>query len=800
MAQSPAQSNTPSGSDPAFFPRREFIRDDRIPSTFSILAISGSACIRVYNFLPPLISALRTFLDRDHLVTAFREDAIQNFCEFCLEGKPWASPKSTFTEKLLVDILALLYQNGFVFLSTIDYGREQDDRIAMAFSKPHTSPPTHSSSSSPRPSSTFSRGSSATLNRPLKVPFAISFPNATTLRVISPPLHSTPAILQTVRAAWPRGVVSEKKIRDTVFEFKLKGYKWFQEDTFATDSLRQVLALLGSLDSYGFTLLCSISIANRSRVKDLWIFTGISHGPSPDTSSSKTDLLKENGHVHQPSPLSMHHAVLRKGAPRAQVPVSVGVSIDSQENIPAMPGPSFPRTENDLVRLPLPSTVSSDIDMTGIGAGGFRLSGRRDERYPLGSGPTVLYTAGPPNPYFPSVTDYAAEPTSSPGASALAPSSPHVAAEPENLHPTAQSAPIPPRTLPRPPILATRPNLSLQSSGSTTTPPLLGPGAFRDSAFSSSTGQTYDIPITWTGEEQEKATFKEQVTPELQLPGGWASPVEEKQGEQAELKVHPSMGAHGRGNGNLPELRLGKDKIPFTQVVKVAEPELVQPEVDRKSEMALLGELPRPQRRQRSASEQGERLKERPKGDGWVLVNIGPTGNSPASPMPPSRTTTSPSLPARVRSASDPSLLHLTSPTRLTSPISGNAKANTGASRTGTHPSTMSPAAKSIVIIDAMEARKPNGHAPGGMASAQPSAESPSSLRRVFSLNRQKPSGKTHRRTTSSTLSPSAANSKPRSGQEEGENKKRVGLIERWRRLGTTEASRAARRVSVDGA
>ena len=225
MAQSPAQSNTPSGSDPAFFPRREFIRDDRIPSTFSILAISGSACIRVYNFLPPLISALRTFLDRDHLVTSFREDAIQNFCEFSLEGKPWASPKSTFTEKLLVDILALLYQNGFVFLSTIDYGREQDDRVAMAFSKPHTSPPTHSSSSSPRPSSTLSRGSSATLNRPLKVPFAISFPNATTLRVISPPLHSTPAILQTVRAAWPRGVVSEKKIRDTVFEFKLKGYK-----------------------------------------------------------------------------------------------------------------------------------------------------------------------------------------------------------------------------------------------------------------------------------------------------------------------------------------------------------------------------------------------------------------------------------------------------------------------------------------------------------------------------------------------------------------------------------------------
>jgi hypothetical protein len=45
------------------------------------------------------------------------------------------------------------------------------------------------------------------------------------LRVIAPPLHSTPAILQAVRGSWPRGVVSEKKVGDNCFEFKLKGYK-----------------------------------------------------------------------------------------------------------------------------------------------------------------------------------------------------------------------------------------------------------------------------------------------------------------------------------------------------------------------------------------------------------------------------------------------------------------------------------------------------------------------------------------------------------------------------------------------
>ncbi|KAF7975794.1 hypothetical protein HWV62_8623 [Athelia sp. TMB] len=275
--------NTPPDSN--FTPRREFVKEQpRTANAFSLLAISGSNFIRLYSFPIPVISALRRLLDQRSLVISFREDVEQNLFEFALDGKPWSSPKSVNSERLLLEIIAVIYQHGYSFLSTIDYGREHDDRLAVTFSKPTTSSPSPRPGSlrsgSPMPSSPSVTNSGTNLAQQVgektrrRIPFALSFASATLLRVINPPLHSTPAILQAVRGAWPRGVVSEKKIGDASYEFKLKGYKWFQEDTFASDSLRHILTLLSSLDAHAFTLLTSVSLTNRSRVKDLWIFTG----------------------------------------------------------------------------------------------------------------------------------------------------------------------------------------------------------------------------------------------------------------------------------------------------------------------------------------------------------------------------------------------------------------------------------------------------------------------------------------------------------------------------------------------
>lgn len=223
MLSNPSISTPESG----FTPRREFIREQKpVPNSFSLLAISSSNCIRLYSFPLAFVNALRRFFEQRSLITNFREDIPNNFCEFALDGKPWASAKSIATENLLVDILSIIYQHGYSYLSTIDYGRESDDRLAMTFFKPGAQP--SSRSDSPIPPSLAAEGSKITLSdksRVKRIPFALSFPSATLLRVICPPLHSTPAILQAVRGSWPRGVVSEKKVGDRCFEFKLKGYK-----------------------------------------------------------------------------------------------------------------------------------------------------------------------------------------------------------------------------------------------------------------------------------------------------------------------------------------------------------------------------------------------------------------------------------------------------------------------------------------------------------------------------------------------------------------------------------------------
>lgn len=223
LVKHPANSPNPlkintSSSDPLFVPRKEFIRDNRVASSFSLLALSGAGFVRLYSFSVALVNALHRRFSEQSLIIDARENGPKHFYEFTLEGKPWSRSKSVTSEKLIIDILAEILHCGYVFLSTIDYGREQDDRLAIAFARPGI--PGTSSALLMQPN-----GSLTSLNQPTRQPFAISFSSVNLLRVVGPPLHSTPAVLQAVRGAWPRGVVSEKKVGDATFEFKLKGYK-----------------------------------------------------------------------------------------------------------------------------------------------------------------------------------------------------------------------------------------------------------------------------------------------------------------------------------------------------------------------------------------------------------------------------------------------------------------------------------------------------------------------------------------------------------------------------------------------
>ena len=215
-------------AESSFTPRKEFLRIPLpTPDSFALLALSSANCVRLYSFPASVVDALR-HLFKLSIVLSSREDLPQGLYEFSLDGKPWTNPKALSTEKLLLDILAIIYQCGYNYLSTIDYGRENDDRLAMVFSKPAIAP--NSQTANPPSLLPFSSipANSTSLNdkqRIQRVPFALSFLSTTLMRVIAPPLHLTPAILQAVRASCPRGVVSEKKVGDNSFEFKLKGYK-----------------------------------------------------------------------------------------------------------------------------------------------------------------------------------------------------------------------------------------------------------------------------------------------------------------------------------------------------------------------------------------------------------------------------------------------------------------------------------------------------------------------------------------------------------------------------------------------
>ena len=213
--------------EPSFTPRKEFLRIPiAAPDSFALLALSSANYIRLYSFPAPVVDALRQLFEQS-IILSSREDLPLGLYEFALDGKPWANAKAVSTEKLLLDILAVIYQCGYSYLSTIDYGRESDDRLAMVFSKPGVAPLLNSQTANSL-SPSIPANSTSSLNnkeRVQRVPFALSFASATLMRVIAPPLHLTPAILQAVRASWPRGVVSEKKVGDNSFEFKLKGYK-----------------------------------------------------------------------------------------------------------------------------------------------------------------------------------------------------------------------------------------------------------------------------------------------------------------------------------------------------------------------------------------------------------------------------------------------------------------------------------------------------------------------------------------------------------------------------------------------
>ncbi|KAJ7293279.1 hypothetical protein C8J57DRAFT_1210877 [Mycena rebaudengoi] len=600
-----------------FTPRREFLRDHPVtPNAFSLLAIAGTNCIRLYSFPLPLMTALRRLLDQQKLVVSFREDIDQQLCEIALGGKPWTNAKSLSTEKLLIEILAVTMAVNPTTASPWHFP-DPPPLLPSVLSLPlnHRNPP-------PCPSGPQNACRLPCHSRP-----------RTMLRVIAPPLHSTPAILQAVRSSWPRGVVSEKKVGDNCFEFKLKGYKWFHEDTFATDSLRYILNLLSSLDAHSFTLLSSVTLTNRSRVKDLWIFTG------PATSS--LDSLPESP---APSILSASHSEFKRAVPGLESQFHNPSSHSLQHRrLASEPSPQ-PHVQQGHVRA---ATDSPHRPVSVLRKPAPRA--QHDEQQPNETSFPLILPVGE------ATTSRSPTPQSRGSSSqdqALPLTPPLVGSQSPSSTSSPHHTPTPPTQSPDQVLLV---NSEPTTPG---TPPLLSPNAFRDSvrdsAFSSNTSSMYDIPIKWTGDGRDSrvdttAQDDERASFAPDFPGGWQpTPIEEK-----------------------PE-----DTGAFGEPLPVPEEEPQTPDATESQDP------------------------DQAQGKGWVVVDVEGKGDE------------------ATKDFVSPVISQSPEPLTPASPVAKPFR---------TTP-TISPAAKAIAIVDAIEAKN---------KSKSPSSETPSGIKKFFSMSRK---------------------------------------------------------------
>jgi len=476
----------------------------------------------------------------------------------------------------------------------------------------------------------------------------------------------------------------------SVFSLSLSSFinVGFHEDTFATDSLRHILALLSSLDSHSFELQTSISLTNsRSRVKDLWIFTGppsaddfLRDSPSPSILHSSPEIMRptispdpfaapssatqvhrrlvteplssprpasplrhgraltedpqKHGEINPNASHAMPHNVLRKPAPRAQVPMSVH---DDGEN-----------TETEEYRALLPSTIPSGVEnMTGVGA----------------ATPDVFYST-------PAFGTQAVE-----GQRSMTPS-------PNGHGQPMEQSPLAPEEL--------EPSVDVPNTQSLSGP-LLSPGAFRDSALSTTTDVSAVIPIKWTGLAVDGNDGNGRVPSTPMFPGGWQpTPVEEKD-------EHPATDAP-------LDIQLDQDKEPEEPVqdVRVASPEVMNGEI-RQSEAGLIVTAAAPpppsEAQEREMPEnQEQRQTTASSGQGWVMVNV-----------------------------EQPPLSDDTPPVPETAAVQDTVPSVNTENKVSDASSSVPPAAKAIVIVDAIESKKPKSKDP----------QSSSRIRRFLSLTRR---------------------------------------------------------------
>ncbi|CAE6449463.1 unnamed protein product [Rhizoctonia solani] len=539
-------------SDPqqTFQPRSEFLRPEATPQSYALVALNGADTLRCHNISRSALSALRdTFGNETRL---YGEANGGEIAEFVFRNSPW-STKSVRSETLIVQLFTTLLAHQYTFVTSIDYGRQYLDKLSL----------------------TFTRAASPNGRSAPDAVFALSFVTPTVLRVLYAPLHCTPAILQSVRNTWPRGVKDERKLGNGCWEFRLKGFGYFSAEKSDEALIPHVFALLRTFDTHAFKLIAGVPIGGRSRNKDMWVFTapGTSKPPSHNASPSPYQGTLESETAYSPGPFTASptvgtggHAKFVTDEPERAPPVATSHTRSASNPIPsstpqrkpvppmAMPVPVInkptPPVANPLMTMPVPSPASRPSPQSKPVPVPVPIPPKRNSsllrKFRTSGGPgrtaSGRFKHPPPPPGI-----------SQPGAHARSGS----LASGEIIYetPLPGQQPLPPTNgfvaPPPPPPIPEHAPVGMNPSANRTNEELLPRGAFRDSAFSANSEASQDVDVLWTGAAMAKGG-----------PGEPLSLVRENDEEARSPDVTKTMHEELRPKSEKAELALASSGPP----------------------------------------------------------------------------------------------------------------------------------------------------------------------------------------------------------------------------------------------
>ncbi|CAE6469857.1 unnamed protein product, partial [Rhizoctonia solani] len=401
-----------------------------------------------------------------------------------------------------------LLAHQYTFVTSIDYGRQYLDKLSL----------------------TFTRATSPSGRLTPDTVFALSFVTPTVLRVLHAPLHCTPAILQSVRSTWPRGVKNERKLGNGCWEFRLKGFGYFSAEKSDEALVPHVFALLRTFDTHAFKLIAGVPLGGRSRNKDLWIFTapGASKPPSHTTSPSPHQPIPEESEkAYSPGPYTASptvgtggHAKFATDEPERTPPVAVTHTRSASTGTPAstphrkpvqppmaMPVPAInrptPPVANPPMAMPVPSPASKPSPQSQPAPVPVPIPPKRNSSLlrkfrasGTGRTPSGRFKHPPPPAAIPPPGGH--KRSGSLASGEIIYETPLPGQQP--LPPTNGGFVAPP---PPPPIPEHAP-VGMNPYANRTNEELLPRGAFRDSAISASTDTSHDVDVLWTGAAMAK--------------------------------------------------------------------------------------------------------------------------------------------------------------------------------------------------------------------------------------------------------------------------------------------------------